>query len=201
MRPLSYALALASVVALPLAAQTPSRWSVEVNADAAIPTRSLAGADLRTGFGLGANLRFRLQPHLAAYGGWEYHHFRTDQLIPNRTETFDVEDTGYTFGLRFEHPLRGEGIPGASGPSWFVRAGGLATHIETENDAGSLVGDTGHGLGFEVGGGMALPLGSRLVVTPGVRYRSLSRDLTLVGTTRRATLAYVTAGVGATFSF
>ncbi|AHG93261.1 hypothetical protein J421_5726 (plasmid) [Gemmatirosa kalamazoonensis] len=182
---------LISTVALAQPGTLP-RWSAEVSGDAAFPTRTLAGADLQTGGGFGANVRVRLQPHLAAYAGWEWHMQQTKQLLPG--ETLDLNDNGYTFGLRFEHPIVG------TTKGW-LRAGGLYDHIEVENADGKTIHDSGHGLGWEGGAGFTLPLGTRFALTPGVRYRELSRDITVGGRTRSSTLSYVTTGVGVAFSF
>jgi opacity protein-like surface antigen len=140
-----------------------------------------------------------LQRHLLAYAGWEWHHFATDNLIAS--QELDVEETGYTFGLRFEHPLRGESSADGSALGYWLRAGGTVNHIEIENDDGDIVADTDHGLGWEVGGGLTIPLRDRLALTPGVRYRALSRDLALGQTTRSVSLRYVTATVGLTIAF
>lgn len=180
------------------AALAQSPWSLELNGDAAFPTRTLAGADLRTGGGFGVNARYRVLEHLAVYAGWDWHLQQTRQLVVG--QTIDANDTGYSVGLRFEHPLRGERL-GAGIPAVWLRAGALAAHIELENAAGTLVEDTGHGLGWEAGAGLSVPLGARLALTPGVRYRSLTRDLTLGGAPRTATLAYTTAGIGLAYTF
>ena len=194
-----YSTTLAAAAALPLLllagrpALAQSRWSIEATGDAAFPTRTLAGADLKAGGGFGANARYRFMPHLAAYAGWEWHMQRTEQLLAG--ETLDLNDNGYTFGLRFEHPL-------VARTAGWLRAGGLANHIEIENADGDIIQDTGHGLGWEVGAGLTVPIGARLALTPGVRYRTLSRDLK-VGTTSSgsATLSYVVLGTGLSFSF
>lgn len=186
------ALAAAASIAAGSPAAAQDRFGLEIDGGAAIPTGKLAGAELKTGFGLGANVRLRLQPHLSAYGGWEYHTFRTDVMLGQRE--IDVDDTGYTFGLRFEHPLLARS-------AWWVRAGGLASHIELEDDAGETIGDSGHGLGFELGAGLAVPIGDRFSLTPGVRYRSLSRDLDVGGASENGRLSYVLLGVGIAFGF
>jgi hypothetical protein len=183
--------ATASLVAsAPAAAQ--SRWSAELDAAAAVPTHRLAGADLETGFGFGANVRYRFQPHLAAYGGWEWHRFRTGNVMG--AVDLDVEETGYTFGLRFEHPIMGR-------TAGWLRAGGLGNHIELEDDDGEIISDSGHGLGWELGAGLAIPVSDRAALTPGVRYRSLQRDLDVGMQRRSGTLAYVTIGAGLAVSF
>lgn len=184
-------LALAGLAALVMVpgAGAQSRWSAEVDADVAVPTAKLAGAELTTGAGVGANVRFRMQPHLAVYGGWEYQHFGIEDA-----DDADLDHTGYTFGLRFEHPF-------GSRLSYWLRAGGTASHLEFEDGDGDLISDTGHGLGYELGGGLVVPVGARLRLTPGVRFRSLTRDIELAGGKESGTLSYLAAGVGVQFSF
>jgi hypothetical protein len=206
-RTLAVVLTLASGALAPLtihaqAAAAPSRLALEITADAAFPTSKLGNAKLGTGVGLGGNVQLRLQQHLQAYAGWEYQHFQTSEL--SAAEDIDVEETGYTFGLRFAHPFSSEATASPSGratPGYWLRAGGLVSHLELENEAGDIVGDTGHGLGWEVGAGVLVPLGNRLSLTPGARFRSLGRDLTFGPTTRSVTLAYVTATVGLVIRF
>ena len=170
----------------------PSRWSLELNADAAFPTRTVAGADLKTGGGVGFNFRYRFQPHLAAYAGWEWHLQQTDELSVG--QTLDLNDNGYAVGLRFEHPLL------ASTAGW-VRAGALINHIEVEDESGTTIDDSGHGLGWEGAVGLTFPIGRRFGLLPSVRYRSLLRDLSVDGVTTSATLSYVTAGLGFSIAF
>lgn len=169
-----------------------SRWSVEVTGGAAFPTQKLGDADLGTGVGLELIGRYRIMPHLAIYAGWDYHHFQFDRPVAG--SDMDVEDTGYAFGLRFEHPL-------ASRTAYWVRIGGTANHLELENGDGDIVFDSGHGIGWEAGGGVTMPVGRRLTLTPGVRYRTLSRDLEIGGVRAPADLRYVTIGMGIAYQF
>ena len=83
----------------------------------------------------------------------------------------DPEATGYCAGLRFEHPL------GHTSLAYILRVGVTLEHIEVEDDEGDLVADSDHGLGFEAGVGVAVPLGEHWRLTPGVRYRALTREL------------------------
>lgn len=103
----------------------------------------------------------------------------------------DFEETGYVFGVQFEHPM---GDPDS--PAVFVRFGGTWNHLELENEAGDIVGDTGHGLGWEAGAGLAFPLGERWRLTPGVRYRSAEREFGLNGASIPAVLRYVAFEIG-----
>jgi hypothetical protein len=204
MRPLIAVLALAATTLAPIAGQgqqpvrSPSAWSLEFNMDGNFPTAKLGDAALDFGLGFGGTVRYQLMRHLQGYAGWEWHQLRSDEL--RGSEEIDIEVTGYAVGLRFEHPFRGEGGWG-QGAGYWVRAGGLIEHLELEDEDGDPVTDTKHGLGWEAGGGLALPLNTRISLTPGVRYRSLARELTIGSTTRDVTLRYVTATVGVAIGF
>ncbi len=194
--------ALATVTAQAQSGATPLRLALEITADAAFPTSTLGDAELSNGFGFGAVLQVRLQTHLQAYAGWEYQNFQSDEL--DSAQDIDVEQTGYTFGLRYAHPFRGEAITDHTGramPGYWVRAGALVKHIELENEAGDIISDTKHGLGWEAGAGVIFPISDRLALTPGARFQSLSRDLTLGSTTRPVSLRFVTATVGLAIRF
>ena len=149
-------------------AESQSPFALEARAGAAVATADLGDASLNTGGGFELNVSYRLVPNLRLYAGWDWQHRATSQ--PETGGEFDIEDTGYAVGLRFEYPLS------ASLGTW-LRGGGLYDHIEVENSAGSIIGDSGHELGWEVGGGLSVRLGQRFAVTPGARYRSLSATL------------------------
>jgi hypothetical protein len=169
-----------------------SRWSVEAIGGAAFATEKLGETDLGTGVGLEVNARYRVMPHLAVYAGWDWHHFPLDG--PSTGGDMDVEDTGYALGVRFEHPL-------ASRTAYWLRVGGTANHIELENGSGDIVFDSGHGAGWEVGGGVTVPIGQRLMLTPGVRYRALSRDVEFAGIATPVDLRYATIAMGIAWQF
>jgi opacity protein-like surface antigen len=152
----------------PVSAQ--ERWGMEFRANGAIATQDADRDTRKNGVGFEANVQYRFLPHLGAYVGWDWTHFSALESIagPN----MDLEETGYAFGLRFQHPLR-EG----SGTRWWVRGGGIYNHLELENGDGDIVEDSGHGLGWEAGAGLALAISEGWTLTPGIRYRELSRDL------------------------
>lgn len=182
------ALGLALLGAPPVALAQ-SRFHFELRPGIAIPTQDLADASLQTGLGFEGTIGYRFMPHLGIYGGWDWHHFNAKQSFAGAD--LDFEETGYVLGLRFQHPFRGD----MGGVSYQLRAGGTYNHIEVEDAAGDLVVDTGHGLGFEVGTGIAFSMGSWQLV-PGVRYRSLKRDFEIGGTTTSGTLAYLALEFG-----
>lgn len=187
----TFALLIASV---PCAAQ--QRWAFEGRAGAAFPTGDPGADELSTGVAFDGTVRYRFMPHLAAYVGWDWIHFLADESFAG--SDIDFEETGYALGLRFEHPFSGESN---SGPAFWIRGGATYDHIELENDDGDSVADSGHGFGWEAGAGLAFDVGTRWSVTPGVRYRALTRDVEVGAASAEVELRYLTAGVGVAIRF
>lgn len=167
-------------------AYSQDRWEFELRGGAAFPTADVGDLPLDTGFGFEGTFQYRFLPHVAAYAGWDWMHFAGE------TGDVDVEETGYAIGLRFEHPFRGETGPGLA---YWLRGGATVDHIELEDEAGDITADSGHGLGWELGAGLSVPLGGHARFRPGVRYRSLSRDLDLGAGEQSVDLRYVAAEI------
>jgi hypothetical protein len=170
------------------------RFSVDLRAAAATPTSKLAGTDLNNGFGFGATVAYRVQPHVHLYAGWDWMHFRANQSFAG--SDMDFEETGYTFGLRFEHPFRA----GAS-VAYRLEGGGTYKHNELENTAGDLVANSGHGFGYEAGAGLLVPISGQWSFVPTLRYRSLTRDYAVGGSTTEGELRYLALEAGISRSF
>ena len=83
-----------------------------------------------------------------------------------------------------------------------VGGGGIYNHIETENEAGDIIDDTGHGLGWQVETGLVIPVGhhNRWQLIPAVRYRALSREIDIEGTKTAADLTYFSVGMGVSWT-
>lgn len=107
----------------------------------------------------------------------------------------DFEETGYTFGLEFLHPL------GNTPMNFYLRGAGIYNHIEVENDDGDITGDSDHGLGWQAGAGLAFDIGNRWMLKPGVRYRSLSRDIEVGNISSDIDLTYFNVAVGIAKTF
>lgn len=158
-----------TVLALNATAQNnQSRWAFEFSTGASIATADIGDANLKTGLGFEGTFHYRFMEHTGAYLGWGWKKFGTDQSFAG--SNMDFEETGYTFGLQFKHPLMQNKL------NYVVRAGGIYDHVEIENNDGDIVSDTGHGLGWQVAGGLELPLGRSWTLIPTVKYSSLSRD-------------------------
>lgn len=195
-------LAAAVLLAPAAAVAQSSPFSLEIGAGVAIPVQDFGNADPGTGFGFGANARYRFMPHLSAYAGWEWHKFSAD-LPPAE---LDVNETGYTLGARVDHPFGSERAAGEAAPAWWVRAGLTLAHFEAEDEAADDtedddVGETDLGLGWEVGAGISWPITSRIAVAPGLRFRQLRREIDMGLEPQEATLSYITAGVGVVIGF
>jgi hypothetical protein len=163
------------------------RWGIDIRGSVAFPTQELGKADLNTGFGIEPTVHYRFMPHLGAYLGWGWHRFTTDNMVA--TAEMDVEETGYSFGLQFVHPIQGTSL------SYFVRGGGVYNHIELENDEGNITADSGHGLGWQAEAGLAIPISEYWNIMPGVRYRALGREIDIENVKTEVDLNYVSVGV------
>jgi hypothetical protein len=148
--------------------------------------------DLKTGIGVEATLRYRLMERLSVYGGWDWSRFDVDEPL-NGVER--VEGDGFAYGVRFDQGILD------NGSSVWLRGGGLTNRIRQETNDGTMLAETDYGAGWELGAGLGLRLGAGWVLTPGVRYRSLDRDLVVDGITREGELRFVTIGAGLQFGF
>jgi len=167
------------------------KWSLELRPNLDFPTEDIGDVNIKTGFGFEAAVGYRFMEHLGAYVGWGYNTFNTDDSSFAGTGDTDFDETGYTFGLQFIHPL------GTSkNLSYMIRAGGIYNHIEVENDSGDITADSGHGLGWELGAGLNIDLGNNWNLRPQVGYRALSRDIEIGTVTTDIDLNYIAIGVG-----
>ena len=169
------------------------KWGLEFRPGVDYATQDIADADLGLGFGAELTIAYRFMPHLAAYAGWSYNNFAVDQSFAGPDASF--EETGYTFGFQFIHPI------GESGLSYLVRAGGTYNHIEIENNDGDIIIDSGHGLGWQAEAGLVIPLSEKFSLLPSLRYRLLNRDIEIENVNTSVDLNYLSVGVGLSLSF
>lgn len=168
------------------------RWSFEIRPGVNFATEKLGTANLDTGFGGEGNLAYRFMPHLSVYSGWSWNYFGSDQTVAGTK--LDFEETGYTYGLQFIHPI------GNSRINFLVRAGGLQNHIEVEK-GNEVIFDSGHGFGWQAEGGLVIPIGEKWNFKPSARYRALSRDITIETVNSSIDLKYISVGGGVAYRF
>lgn len=139
-------------------------FSIEVRGGAAIPTGDL-GDGAKTGYTLGANAQFALNPMFGLYAGYAYNSFGVDE---DGADDFDVVDQGFRGGVMVN-------VPAATLPvAPFVFGGLVYNELEFQVQNASVTSDAQ--VGFEVGGGVAIPLGPRVSFTPAVSYTRWSLD-------------------------
>ena len=176
------------ISATTLAQENERRFGVEINGDVSFVSSDLAGASLNTGLGFEAILQYRFMPFTSVYGGWGYSHFNANESFAGSDVAF--EQTGYILGLQFKHPV------GNSPVSYFVRAGALYCHIETENNSGDIISDTGHGIGWQAATGIEVALGRNWSLAPGLKYNWLSGETNFEGTNYQLDHRTVSARIG-----
>jgi opacity protein-like surface antigen len=171
--------------------QAQKKWSAEFRPGINFPTEDFGESNIEIGFGFEVAVGYKFMEHLHAYAGWGYNTFSIED------SDIDFDETGYTFGLQFIHPF------GTSEDlSYLLRAGVIYKHLELEDDDGDLIDDSGHGLGWQIEAGLDYVLGDKWSLRPSLIYRSLSRDLEVLGNqTIGVDLNYLSFGLGVAKSF
>lgn len=169
-------------------AQLPIPLSIEGRVDYAVPVRDFDDfADEGLGWGVGASLG--VSPGIGIYGTYSQTEFALEDV-----EDAEIQDKGFSVGLT-------AALPSVSGLAPWVGAGLVIHQFELDQEDDTLDGGADEDLGFEVGGGLAVPLARNIRLTPGIGYRQYGVNVgTLLGTAE-FDVSYVTAGVGLNVSF
>ncbi len=171
-----------------LAQENEKRFSFEFSSGASVATQKLAGTSLNTGYGFEGIFHYRFLPNTGIYAGWGLNSFGADESFAGNDVCF--EETGYVIGLQFKRPF------GDSSLQYYLRAGALYNHIETENAEGDIINDTGHGLGWQLAGGIDFQLGNNWSLTPGLKFNALSRNAEFEEVSRKLVYNYISLRVG-----
>ena len=157
-----------------------------------LPVKDLGTTEIKNGGGFDVTLSYRFLPKLSAYAGWGWSSFS-----PKQSENIvsHYEENGYRFGLQFIQPLSA-----ASPLNLHLSAGAVGHHIEAENEDGDILDDSGHGMGWEVEAGLSIPVSKRWQLVPGIRYHSLSREMTIETRKESVDLNYISVGVGVSWT-
>ena len=171
-----------------MAQEKEKRFGVELSVGASMATSKPGDASLNPGFGFEGIFHYRFVQHLGVYGGWGWNRFGADNSFAGADVCF--EETGYVLGLQYKHPI------GTTPLSYYFRAGGLYNHLEIENAQGEIIGDTGHGLGFQLAAGVDYSLGRNWSITPGLKFNYLANDVEMEGVTTDLTHNYLSLRIG-----
>lgn len=164
------------------------RFGFELSGGASMATSKPGDVKLNLGFGFEGIFHYRFMPHTGIYGGWGWNRFGAESSFAGADVCF--EETGYVLGLQFKHPV------GSMPLSYYLRVGGLYNHIEIENTDGDIIGNTGHGLGFQLAAGIDYTLGKNWSITPGLKFNYLIRDVEMGGVTTNLNHNYLSLRVG-----
>ncbi|HEY0037591.1 MAG TPA: outer membrane beta-barrel protein [Longimicrobium sp.] len=148
-------------------------FSLEVRGGLAVPTGDFEDA-VENGYSLGANGTYMFTPQLGVYAGVTFNSFG----ITDEVEAFGIEGSVRDYGL--DAGVKAVFATPTLPVSPFIR-GGLVYHKADLRIEGDFLDEFGiedddlesdYGLGFELGGGIMIPLGPRLSFTPAVIYTS-----------------------------
>lgn len=170
------------------AQETEKKFGIEFNGGLSLATQKVADARMQPGFGYEGLLSYRFMPSMGVYAGWGWNKCASKDSFAGKD--IDFEETGYVVGLEFRRAFAASDLTG------FVRAGGLYSHLELENNDGDIIADTGHGFGFQLAGGIDVPLGKNWSLMPGIKFNSLQRDVAFEGVDRNLQHHYVSARLG-----
>lgn len=170
------------------AQESENSFGFELNTGSSFATNETINSDFNTGFGFEGILHYNFMPHMGVYGGWGWNRFSSGNSFVGKDACF--EETGYVLGLQFKHPIEGTSI------SYYLRVGGMYKHIEIENEDGKIIEDSGHGLGFQLVGGIDLPIGSNWSITPNLKFNSLSREINFGELTKQLNYKFIAVSVG-----
>jgi hypothetical protein len=164
------------------------RFAFEISGGPSFPTSEFVEG-IRMGIGFEGTLQYKFLPFTSVYAGWGANWLSTESYL-SPENNMDYEETGYVLGLDFRHPI------GDSKLAYYVRAGAIYNHIETENDEGYILDDTKHGAGFQLAGGLDVNLGKNWSLTPGIKFNYLSRNIEFEGVQNQLDYQYISARVG-----
>lgn len=140
-------------------------------------------SDVQTGLGFGVEAAYNFTPTLALYAGYSRLRFGVEGGGDS-----GLVDSGVNAGLRYTLPVVQSLVP-------YLRGGLVYHQIELDAAGGNF--STDHGLGFDIGGGLAVPLSPRLSVHPSVSYVAYSPNVD----ESNFDVSYITLGASLAYRF
>lgn len=170
---------------------TQNRWSVAFRPGLNFPTQNIKDEDVDTGFGLELTVGYRFEKHLSTYAGWGYNTFASDDYKA------DFEETNYTLGLEFMHP-----IGGLESISYFLKGAAIYSNIKIENIDNQEIASFGFGWGWFTEAGINYVIGRQnWSLRPSVRYHALRRNVDIENQPQTVNLNYLSFGLGVAKTF
>lgn len=170
-----------------------NNWSLTLRTGANFPTKHLGDTNLKTGFGLGGTIAYPLIPFLNFVAGWDWNRFPANESLSGSNT--DLKETGYNAGLQLIYPIEEAKL------TYWVGGSGIYNHIQIENNKGDIIAASKDGWGWQIDAGLSFRIATRWNLLPGLRYRSLSRDIKTGESSTPTDLKYVSLGVGLSWLF
>lgn len=169
--------------------------SLGLSGGAAFPTGELGRDDaFDTGWGFEVNATLDVARGLGVYAAYDRYAFpfERDIFFGFDQEQGDLIDQGLAGGVILSVPA------GSSGFRPWIRGGAIYNSVQFDFDNVEDDPESDSQLGFEVGAGLGLPLGSIVTMSPSVRYRSYEPE---IAEGNDFDLSYVVGELGLTFHF
>ncbi|CAN5497287.1 hypothetical protein BH24GEM3_BH24GEM3_18620 [soil metagenome] len=156
---------LALILLAPVALHAQSPLSLEIRGGIAVPMGDFADG-AQTGVGFGGTASFQILPVFDVYAGYSWTRFGIDDDGDLDGADVDLTDSGFAVGGRLYLAPIGNIAP-------WVQGGVLLHQLEISGSEGGVSASvtSDRGVGFEAGGGVAIPVGTNISFMPGVRYR------------------------------
>lgn len=176
------ALLIGSVASGPVAAQ--GQWQLELRPTVSCPVHVSGGPGQGLGFGSETLVAYVWLPgvHVFAGSGWQEFHGGRDGRR--------WVEAGYRCGLRYAPPSR-------AAVRCFFEGGAAYDYIARERPHTDAECYTGHGLGWEAGGGIVVDIGPHFTLMPILRYQAITRRRPADAGPGHVTLDYLSGGLGA----
>lgn len=142
----------------------PGSVSFELRGELARSTSELRSRfDLESGYGLGVTARYWINSMASLYAGWDRFRFEGE----SSTQNTKVIDSGFRLGAQLVADLWERADP-------FVGAGLILnrSRFTRENAQGRIRATADRSAGYEIGGGLLIPLWDGIWAVPEARYRS-----------------------------
>lgn len=164
------------------------RFSAEFRPGLNFPTTNLMEENLETGFGFEVKAGYNIMPHLKGFAGWGWNRFETES-IPME-EPAELIERGFIFGMELTLPITEAPV------TYFLGVSAVLEEFKLEIEEMGLSARSNFGLGWQLNAGVEIHLDEQWSLRPDLRYRSLSNDLNIDGTTTEVDLNYIALGVG-----
>lgn len=171
-----------------IAQETEKRFGFELSTGASFALSKPGDTQLNPGFGAEGIFHYRFLTNTGIFAGWGWNRFGADQSFAGENTCF--EETGYLIGLELKQAIGNKSL------LYYLRFAGLYNHLELENAAGEIIGDSGHGLGFQLAAGIDYKLGEKWSLTPGLKFNSLSRSIEIDNVDTNLSHRYISIRIG-----